>query len=107
MSRIILKVLNAEEEKLDRQVFNAGANSQNHTKEEVVKMIVESLPDLKVHYATDSDDKRNYRVDFTKLEKKIGFTPTKTVKDGINELIFCLLNGILADTDYETNNLKH
>lgn len=96
-----------EEEKVGKQVFSAGTNSQNYTKEEVVEMIVELLPDLKVHYATDIDDKRNYRVDFSKLEKTIGFSPTKTVKDGINELIFCLRNGILTDVDYETNNLKY
>lgn len=107
MSTIILKVLDSKEKKVSKQIFNAGANSQNHTKEEVVKMIMESLPDLKVRYITDVDDKRNYRVDFTKLEKTIGFTSTKTVKDGINELIFCFRNGILTHTDYETNNLEH
>ncbi len=107
MSNIIMKVLNVEVEKASKQVFNAGVISQNHTKEEVVEMISESLPDLKVHYATDIDDKRNYRVDFSKLEKTIGFIPTKTVKDGINKLIFCLRNGILTDADYQTNNLKH
>lgn len=107
MSNIIMKVLNVEVEKVSKQVFNAGAISQNHTKEEVVEMISESLPDLKVHYATDIDDKRNYRVDFSKLEKIIGFSPTKTVEDGINELIFCFQNGILTDADYETNNLEY
>ncbi|MFC1807238.1 NAD-dependent epimerase/dehydratase family protein [Candidatus Omnitrophota bacterium] len=106
MSTIILKILNREKEKVGKQVFNAGATSQNYTKEDVVEMIVKSMPSLKIHYATDIDDKRNYRVDFTKLEKTIGFTPTKTVKDGINELILCFRNNILTDADYETNNLE-
>ena len=46
-------------------------------------------------------------MDFTKLEQKTGFKPLKTVKDGVEELIFCFRNGMLTAADYEGNNLEH
>ena len=107
MSLIALKIIEAPIEYVSGEIFNAGFNSQNYTKEEIVKMIVEAMPDIKVSYVSDIDDKRNYRVDFTKLEQKIGLTPSRMVKDGINELIFCFKNSILTESDYESNNLNY
>lgn len=107
MAVIILKILGSTVEDVSGEIFNAGATSLNYKKEEIVNMIVEVLPNLKVNYASDIDDKRNYRVDFSKLEKRTGFKPTKTVRDGIEEIIFCFKNRILSDGDYQSNNLEH
>ena len=105
MTTIMLNVLNTPESKIGNSVYNAGSNSQNFIKEDVVKMIAEQLPEIKVKYASEIDDKRNYCVDFTKLEREVGFQPTRSVQDGIRELIFCFRNGILTEADYESNNL--
>ncbi len=105
MTNIMLKILNADIKKVSNQVFNAGSTAQNFMKEDVVQMIVDVLPGLKVRYAMDVDDQRNYRVNFAKLEKTVGFRPTRTVSDGIRELIYCFQNGILTENDYESNNL--
>lgn len=104
---IILEVLKLPSEVISGEIFNAGVTSQNFRKYEIVKMIQEFLPDIEVHFADEIDDKRNYRVDFTKLERKIGFKPAKTVSDGIKELIFCFRNNILTRDDYESNNLEY
>ncbi len=105
MTTIMLNILNADVKKVSNQVFNAGATAQNFMKEDVVQMIVSVMPGLKVRYATDVDDQRNYRVNFAKLEKIVGFKPTRTVLDGIKELVYCFQNGILTENDYESNNL--
>ncbi len=107
MARIILKTLTIDISKVSAEIFNAGATSQNFKKGTVVNMLSEFLPEVNIHYATEIDDKRNYRVDCSKLENTIGFTPTKTVQKGIQELIFGFESGILNDNDYNSNNIEH
>jgi nucleoside-diphosphate-sugar epimerase len=102
---IVLEILKIPSETISGEIFNAGVTSQNFRKYEIVKMIQEFLPNIEVHFANEIDDKRNYRVDFTKLKQKIGFNPAKTVSDGIRELIFCFKYDILTKDDYESNNL--
>lgn len=104
---IVLKVLKMPIELVSGEIFNAGITEQNYRKDEIVKMILELLPSVEVHYASEIDDKRNYMVDFTKLEQTVGFKPKKTVQDGIRELIFCFRNNILTKDDYESNNLEY
>lgn len=104
---IVLKMLETPIEVISGAIFNAGVSSQNYRKDEIVKMILEFLPSIEVHYANEIDDKRNYRVDFTKLEQGVGFKPARSVRNGIKELIFCFKNGILTTKDYEANSLEY
>ena len=106
MSQILLKVLEVSENKVGKQIFNAGTTSENYKKAEVVRMIEEVLPDIKTHYSDSIDDARNYRVDFTKIEQAVGFKPILTVQKGIQELIFCFRTGVLSKADFESNNLE-
>jgi len=105
MSQILLKVLEADENKVGKQILNAGTTSENYKKEEVVRMIKEALPDIKANFSDSVDDVRNYKVDFTKVEQTIGFKPSLTVQRGVQELIFCFRMGVLSKKDFESNNL--
>ena len=107
MARIILKTLKVDISKVSAEIFNAGATSHNFTKDTVVKMLSECLPEVNVHYTTEIDDKRNYRVDCSKLEKTLDFTPIKTVQKGIQELIYGFESEILNEEDYNSNNIEH
>jgi len=107
MSQILLNILAADENTVGGQIFNAGATSENYKKEDVVHMIEDTLPNIKAHYSDSIDDIRNYKVDFTKIEQTIGFKPTLTIKDGIQELIFCFRTGVLCKIDFENNNLEN
>lgn len=107
MGVIILNILKSPENAISGEIFNAGATAHNYTKEDIIKFFLELLPGLKVEYSTDIDDKRNYRVNCSKLENRIGFKPTKTVKAGIEELIYCFKKNILTKDDFESNNLNY
>jgi len=107
MSKMMLDILEADQDKVGGEIFNAGVASENFMKKEVVEMMVETIPGLKANYVTDINDPRDYRVDFTKLEGALNFIPTRTVRDGIRELVFSIENNILTETDFETNNLDH
>lgn len=107
MSVIMLSILNAPEERVGGEIFNAGAQSENFQKQEVVGMMVKAIPGLNANFVTSIDDPRNYRVDFKKLEAATDFKPTRTVADGIDELILAIRNNILTENDFETNSLEH
>ena len=87
-------------------VENGILNQENYTKRQIVMMLKELLPDLKIKFVTKEDDKRSYRVDFTKIENTLGFRPTKTVRDGYIELINAFKNNILTAEDYHANKLE-
>ena len=50
-------------------------------------MIKSKIDNVKVNFVEGDTDPRNYRVDFTKLEKKFLFKSNFNVSDGIQEII--------------------
>lgn len=68
-------------------VFNVGSKKMNYSKEDVCNMIADKS-DVYVHYADigEDADKRNYMVDYNKINK-LGYDTTITVEEGIDELV--------------------
>ena len=64
------------------------------------------MPDLSLEYVPSSEDIRDYKVGFQKIEDLTGLTHTKTVEDGFNEILNAFKNKILTKKDYDSNNLK-
>jgi len=64
------------------------------------------MPGIKTKYIESVDDRRDYRVDFSKLENIIGFKPTKNLEDGFRELIYCFKYGVITENNYEANKLE-
>jgi nucleoside-diphosphate-sugar epimerase len=97
--RGILLGLEAPEEKIRGEVFNLGSEKGNHSKDEVVSMIQERLPDTRVQYKdlTFGGDMRDIRVSFEKIRKVLGFETQLTVEDGIDELLHALQTGLIQN----------
>jgi nucleoside-diphosphate-sugar epimerase len=87
ISRAFLAVLHAPRELVHNQAFNVGSTAENYRVREVADMVEELVPNSRVTYAADaSPDKRNYRVDCTKIVKTLPeFKPQWTVRRGIEE----------------------
>ena len=100
---VIQRVLEAPEKDVAFEVFNAGGDVNNFTKQMIVDAILEALPDAKVAYQEHGEDPRNYRVDFAKIRDRLGFEPKYTVSDGVAELIEALAQGQFADVDDNPN----
>ncbi|MBT3305546.1 MAG: NAD(P)-dependent oxidoreductase [Alphaproteobacteria bacterium] len=100
---VLQRVLEAPEKDVAFEVFNAGGDVNNFTKQMIVDAILEALPDSKVAYQEHGEDPRNYRVDFSKIRERLDFVPRFTVKDGIAELIEALKQGQFADYDDNRN----
>jgi len=52
-----------------------------------------------VKYVPKDEDPRDYRVSFAKINSELGFKITKTVPDGMREIIRILSDGIISDPD--------
>ena len=67
-------------------IYNAGGNSLNFSKEEITEKIRQKVEFSVVNSELKDKDLRHFIVNFDKIEK-LGYTPVKTVDEGIDELI--------------------
>lgn len=86
-ARLIQKVLEAPSEKVRFEIFNAGGEINNFTKQGIVNVIKKFLPSAKIRYQENGSDPRNYRVDFSKVREVLKFEPEYLVEDGVIELL--------------------
>lgn len=96
-AEVIRRVLEAPSERVGFDVFNAGGDVNNFTKQMIVDAILKQLPHARVRYQTHGADPRNYRVSFAKIRERLFFEPKWTVPDGIRELIGAMKQGLFAD----------
>lgn len=97
-ARAIATVLDAPLEEVSRQVFNVGDTSQNYQKAQIVELICTQLGDgLEIEHVQKEEDPRDYRVSFEKMKQELGFHITRTVEDGIREIIDAISQGVITD----------
>ena len=106
MARVYLMAMRTPMERIGGEIINAGSNDQNFVKRDIASFVERALPNITVTVLDSVDDRRSYRVDFTKLEKLVGFKRRYSVKDGIAELIAAFRSGIITPEDYEGSRLR-
>lgn len=106
-ARAIIQVLSAPLEVVRNQIFNVGSNDQNFTIREIGEIIQAYIPMAKlVNHGQDADP-RNYWVNFSKIERLIGFAPQWTVEQGIEQVIEAIHGGEIGDyRDARYSNVK-
>jgi nucleoside-diphosphate-sugar epimerase len=97
VARAMQLVLEASADQVCSQVFNVGDNSQNYQKQTLAKLILERVPDGHVEHVHKDEDPRDYKVNFDKIARVLGFSITRTVEDGIDEVIQVLRDHIITD----------
>ena len=100
---VIRRVLEAPEDAVGFEVFNAGGDANNFTKRMIVHEIKKRIPEASIRYQEHGADPRNYRVDFAKIRERLNFEPEQTVIDGIEELAAALENGLFSQADKRRN----
>ena len=104
-------ILAMEKEKARGEIFNVASGSPITIKE-VVEMICEKInPKLKPIYKNDYriGDIRHCLADITKIKNMLGYKPTLTFKEGIDELIEWIkpqINEIKDESDKALRELK-
>lgn len=95
--RAVLTVLQAPEEKVANNVFNAGRSGENYRKLDLVEEIGKQIDRGRVSYVKRDEDPRDYKVSFDKIRAELGFETLMTVPDGIAEIIAALDAGAFGD----------
>lgn len=97
-ARLLDIAINASNEKVNFEVFNAGGEVNNFTKKMIVDEIQKNIPEGRIAFGQNGSDPRNYKVDFSKVKRVLDFEPEFTVKDGIKELIDAMKIGLYSDS---------
>jgi len=89
------------------EIFNVGSDAQNATLGDVGRLIAAHVPGSEVIDSGLDGDRRNYRVDFTKIRDRLGFTPEWTLERGIGQVVDAVASGAIADfTDPSYSNVR-
>ncbi|MEM1212156.1 MAG: NAD(P)-dependent oxidoreductase [Planctomycetota bacterium] len=92
-------VLTADPEAVGGDVFNVGANHNNTQKSELGQSVKNHYPEAEIAYVKRDQDPRSYRVDFAKINDRLGYQPDWTIDDGIAELRVAFEAGVWPDPD--------
>jgi len=101
--RLIRQVIEAPAPRVAFEVFNAGGEMNNFTKQGIVETISRWVPGAKVRYQKNGSDPRNYRVSFRKVRETLGFEPEFTVEDGVRELLGAIREHLFDHVDQMRN----
>jgi hypothetical protein len=70
------------------ETFNVGDNSENYQVKDVAKIVSDTFPGCTLSIGTRGDDKRDYKVNFGKINSKLpGFKCKYNVKKGAEQLL--------------------
>jgi len=104
-ARAIDLVLNSPPAMVAGRVFNVGATDQNFQKQQLVEMIRPYAPDAAIEFVFKAEDPRDYRVSFTRISDQLGFKITRTVADGIAEIVRLVRDNVIDHpTDQKYRN---
>jgi nucleoside-diphosphate-sugar epimerase len=96
-------VIEADVSLVSNQVFNVGADANNHRISDVANLVYSAVPSARMKSTTDTADQRDYDVDFSKIARVLNYRSTFSVADGIAEMQqkMAEMNGIdIADPIY-------
>ena len=99
LANACILVLESEPDKVYKNVFNVGDTRENYQKKMLAEELKKLIPDLKIKYVKKDEDPRDYKVSFEKIKKVLGFQITKTVPQGMEEIIRVIKDNIIRDPD--------
>lgn len=99
LSRSVVEVFNADADKVAFEVFNVGNTKENYQKKMIVEEILKFLPEARIKYVEKQEDPRDYRVNFDKIHQVLGFEISKTVPNGIEQILQVVKDGFIVNPD--------
>jgi nucleoside-diphosphate-sugar epimerase len=106
-AQALLQVMEAPMGLVRNQIFNVGSNEQNFTIRQVGEIVHSIVADAKVVNKGEDVDRRNYWVNFNKINHSLGFAPNWTVEQGVEQVLQALRSGRVGDyKDARYSNVK-
>ena len=95
--RAVLAALEARPEQLSDAIFNVGSDAQNYTLGEIGELIQSMVPSAELICSESADDRRNYRVNFSRIHNVLNFEPEWTLEAGIQQVVDAIRSGDVVD----------
>jgi nucleoside-diphosphate-sugar epimerase len=106
-AQALLQVIETPLRLVRNQIFNVGSNEQNYTIRQIGEIVHSFVPLAKVVNKGDDVDRRNYWVNFNKINHTLGFSPGWTVEQGVEQVLQALRSGKVGDyRDARYSNVK-
>ena len=83
-------VLGEPVDRIGGNVYNVGSSDENYRKVDIVEIVKALVPRGSVSFVRRDEDPRDYRVNFDKIARDLGFNPTMSVADGVREIATAL-----------------
>lgn len=93
----VLKAVEAPTDLIHGEIFNVGSYKQNYRLQDAAQVIQSLVPGAEIVDMGTGTDFRNYRVDFTKVSRMLGFTPQWSLEDGVKQVIAALKSEQVRD----------
>ncbi len=108
IARACVLTLEAPLVKVGGQIFNVGDESQNYTLTQLGEIVAQSCPGIEVEDVRNGDDARNYRVNFSKIRRTLGFRASIDLVEGVQEMVDAVRGGHVRNwRDPIYSNSKH
>ena len=101
----IIAVLEAQIDVVGGKTFNVGTEENNYTINKIGELIKEAVPSANLVIEDKEVDKRDYKVDFSRIRKALGRKMKRSVSDGIKEIKDAF--GKNPDLDYTKSNYSN
>jgi nucleoside-diphosphate-sugar epimerase len=103
-ARACVACLAAPSSAISGEIFNVGSESMNQQLDDVGEKVGAAVPGTEIDRIT-SADRRNYRVEFGKIESRLGFRCERTLESGIEEILDAVRSSSIQDfSTQEFNN---
>ena len=86
VSKAIQLVLEAPFGVVTNEIFNVGSENQNYTISQLGNIIKAEIPTASIEINPELTDKRNYKVDFSKIRDKLNFKPDFQITHAVAEI---------------------
>ena len=83
---IILVLAERDKKKLHRKILNLGSDSENYTIGQIAK-IISKLTNCKLELKNQIEDRRSYKVSFSKIKKNFNFTGKEKLEKSVKKMI--------------------
>ncbi|ACX88313.1 NAD-dependent epimerase/dehydratase [Pectobacterium parmentieri WPP163] len=98
VARAVLLALRLNRQLSVPPVFNIGGDALNHNINSIAAVVAEEVPNVKIVHRTQSLDTRDYRLCFSHAKNTLGFSPTRSIRDGVREIAHILMTDQQAGT---------
>ncbi|MCA9149737.1 MAG: NAD-dependent epimerase/dehydratase family protein [Planctomycetales bacterium] len=92
-ARSIVAVLDAPLATVGGEIFNVGSNDLNYTILQIGELVNQQVPSAQLIASENDADKRDYRVDFTKIRNLLDFQTTWTLEEGVQQVLDAIVSG--------------